>query len=87
MIEEKGATNFDKLCHKLFVSRNNSFARATGVSCGHCGQELTACYCESRLYAVSCYQCKTVALVMANNPIEAARKTFACSQGEGRECE
>ena len=76
---EKGATHFDKLCHKVFAANSNGtdfLSRETGVKCGRCGHELEAYYCESRLYIVECSRCKTKALVMANSSKEAAYKTF-----------
>ena len=75
----KGATNFDKLCHKVFSANGNGtdfLIRRTGVSCGRCGRELEAYYCESRLYVVECHSCETRALVMASSRKEAAYKTF-----------
>lgn len=75
----KGATEFDKLCHKVFAAKGNGadfLSRDTSVSCGYCGCELSAYYCESRLFAVECSCCKTRALVMANSPQQAAYKTF-----------
>lgn len=75
----KGATEFDKLCHKVFAAKGNGddfLRRDTGVSCGYCGCELSTYYCESRLYVVECSCCKTRALVMAGSPKEAAYKTF-----------
>ena len=76
---EYGATEFDKLCHNLFAARDNGVdfhSRNTGVSCGRCGHELVAYYCESRLYMVQCRHCKKRALVMAQSRTEAAEKTF-----------
>ena len=76
---ELGATKFDKLCHKLFTARDNGvdfLSRETGVKCRHCGNELVAYYCESRLYMVQCRHCKIRAVVMAKSRTEAAEKTF-----------
>lgn len=76
---ELGATKFDNLCHKVFSARDNGvdfLSRPTGVSCSHCGNELVAYYCESRLYMVQCRHCQTRAVVMANSRKEAAEKTF-----------
>lgn len=76
---EKGATKFDKLCHRIFSANGNGtdyLSRRTGVKCGYCGYELEAYYCESRLYVVECHHCKTKALAMAGTPAEAAYKTF-----------
>ena len=76
---DKGATIFDKLCHKFFDARDNGvdfLSRTTGVKCIHCGNELVAYYCESRLLMVSCRHCKIRAVVMANSRTEAAYKTF-----------
>ncbi len=92
---ERGATSFDKLCHKVFSANGNGtdfLSRETGVRCGNCGRELEAYYCESRLYVVECTRCKTRALVMAGSPEEAAYKTFGHGvypideMGEGRRC-
>ena len=74
-----GATKFDKLCHKVLGANGNGsdyLSRETGVSCGYCGHELEAYYCEDRLYMVECRRCKTKAMVMAGSPSEAAYKTF-----------
>lgn len=76
---EKGATEFDKLCHKVFAANGNGtdfLRRKTGVRCGACGLELFAYYCENRLYMVECGNCKTRALVMAGSPKDAAYRTF-----------
>lgn len=76
---EKGATKFDKLCHRVFSANGNGtdyLSRRTGVKCGYCGYELEAYYCESRLYVVECHHCKTKAITMAGNLAEAAYKTF-----------
>lgn len=75
----KGATEFDKLCHKVFAANGNGtdfIGRGTGVRCGRCACELDAYYCESRLYVVECHHCKTRALVMASSPEEAAYRAF-----------
>lgn len=85
---EFGVTTFDNLCHKVFATRDNSvdfLSRGTGVKCGHCGNELVAYYCESRLYMVQCRRCKTRALVMANSRKKAAEKTFGRKEGDSRE--
>ena len=76
---ESGATKFDNLCHKFFGARDNGvdfLSRETGVKYRHCGNELVAYYCESRLYMVQCRHCKIRALVMARSRTEAACKTF-----------
>jgi len=76
---EKGATSFDKLCHKLFASNGNGtdyLSKDTGVKCNCCGQELEAYYCESRLFLVECSRCKKKVLIMAGNAKEAAYKAF-----------
>lgn len=77
---EKGATKFDKLCHKVFSAdgeggdfRGNS----TGIQCGRCGRELFNYYCENRLYVIECRSCNVRALVKANAPEEAAYSTLA----------
>lgn len=74
-----GASEFDKMCHKVFNASGNGmdyFSRKTGVCCGDCGHELESYYCEDRLYIVECLRCKKKALVMAGSPAEAAYKTF-----------
>lgn len=73
---EKGATVFDKLCHKVFdANAKNYRARSCGVKCG-CGHALEVYYCESQLFLVECWQCETKALVRARSPKDAAYKTF-----------
>lgn len=75
----KGATKFDKLCHKVFAAEGygaDYLSRGTGVQCGSCGHELYAYYCESHLYLVECHVCGTKALVQARSPQGAAYKTF-----------
>lgn len=81
---EKGATKFDKLCHKVFGANGNGFdylSRGTGVSCRRCGGEILYYYCEERLYLVDCPYCSTKALVMARSAEEAACKTFGHKAG------
>lgn len=73
---EKGATDFDKLCHKVFdANAKNYRARFCGVKCG-CGHSLEVYYCESQLFLVECCRCETKALVRARSPKDAAYKTF-----------
>lgn len=75
----KGATAFDKLCHRIFEAKSNGLdymSRSTGVQCGCCGYELYAYYCESRLFLVECDVCGTKALAQARSPKDAAYKTF-----------
>lgn len=58
---EKGATAFDKLCHKLFAGNGNGtdyLSKETGVKCGCCGRDLNAYYCESSLFLIECHCCK-----------------------------
>lgn len=66
-MREKGATEFDKLCHKVFGASNFSEyrARGSGLSCARCGCELDAYYCEEELWLVQCDCCKVKALVKA----------------------
>lgn len=76
---QKGATVFDKLCHKVFAANGNGkdfLLRRCGVQCGMCGYELDTYYCESRLFVVECRKCNTRALVMAGSAQEAAYSTF-----------
>lgn len=76
-MKEKGATEFDKLCHKVFdANRKDYRVRETGIRCG-CGYELGVYYCEEGLFLVECARCETKALVKARSPKEAAYKTFA----------
>lgn len=73
---------FDKLCHKVFAARDNGvdfLSRNTGVSCGRCGHELVAYYCESRLYMVQCRHCGIKSLVLAGSRKEAAEKICGCA--------
>lgn len=77
-MREKGATEFDKLCHKIFDANVKNYrARYCGVRCG-CGHELEVYYCEEQLYLVECEACENKALVKARSPKDAAYKTFAC---------
>ena len=81
---EKGATKFDKLCHRVFGASGNGYdylSRGTGVSCRRCGGEIQYYYCEERLYMVDCPYCSTKALVMARSAEEAACKTFGHKAG------
>lgn len=72
----KGASEFDKLCHKVFDAAAKSCrARETGIRCG-CGHELEVYYCEDRLYLVECFACETKALVKARSREDAAYRTF-----------
>ena len=75
-----GTTKFDNMVHQIFRAHGNGtdfLSRETGIKCGHCGCELNAYYCESRLYFVECHRCKIKALVEAGSPLEATYKTFA----------
>lgn len=75
----KGATEFDKLCHQVFDGKSNGkdyLSRKTGVSCGRCGCELEAYYCDERMYLVECHRCETKAFVKARSPEQAAYMTF-----------
>lgn len=74
---EHGATEFDKLCHRVFrAGRKERLLRQTGVRCGACGRELQSYYCEERLFVIRCDCCNTVALVKAQSPADAAYCTF-----------
>lgn len=78
-MREKGATDFDKLCHKVFSANGNGtdfLSRRTGQLCRWCGNDLETYYCESRLFVVECPCCKTRALIMASNAQEAAFRAF-----------
>lgn len=80
----KGATEFDKLCHRIFESSGdggNYFARKTLAHCERCGSPLYAYYCEERLYFVECKLCEKKALVKANNRDDAACKAFGKGGG------
>lgn len=85
---EKGATKFDKLCHKVFGANGNGYdylGRDAGVSCRRCGGKIQYYYCEERLYLVECPHCSTKALVMARSAEEAACKTFGHVKNGGGE--
>lgn len=89
-MREKGATEFDKLCHKIFDANVKNYrARYCGVRCG-CGHELEVYYCEEQLYLVECEACESKALIKARSSKEAAYKTFACEvlpvEDMGEEC-
>lgn len=76
-MREKGATQFDKLCHRIFDMNCKDYrARESGLRC-RCGHELEVYYCEERLFLVECAGCETKALVKAGNAREAAYRTFA----------
>jgi hypothetical protein len=75
----KGATAFDKWCHRVFESCGGGkdyFERETLAHCERCGNPLYAYYCEDRLFFVECKFCEKKALVKANNRDDAARKAF-----------
>ena len=74
-LSNKGATIFDKLCHTIYGAEVPKWKQ--GISCGKCGHELTAYYCESRLYVVECDHCGVKCLVVAKNPEQACYKTMA----------
>lgn len=81
----KGASAFDKLCHRVFESSGgggNYFERKTLAHCERCGNPLYAYYGEERLFLVECKFCEKKALVKANNRDDAARKAFG--EGESR---
>ena len=77
-MKDKGATEFDKLCHRVFEAKDGEeyLARKAGAECGNCGTELMAYYCESRLYLVKCDCCGIMALVTASSQSDAAYRTF-----------
>lgn len=75
-----GATNFDKLCHRIYSASGNGqdyLGRAADAICRNCQFPLHVYYCEERLYLVECKTCETKALVTAGNPREACYKTLA----------
>lgn len=75
----KGATDFDKLCHRIFDADSTGkdyLARETGVFCENCGNRVSAYYCEERLFLVECECCEKKVLVKAKNQEDAARKAF-----------
>lgn len=43
------------------------------VRCRACGETLGVHYCEDKVYVVRCKKCKTLTIVKAKNPREAAR--------------
>ena len=75
MANEKGATYFDKLCHKFYDE-----AKPKGYDskcfCRYCGSKIEVCYCEERLFFVRCTGCENLALIKAGNPIQAAVRTL-----------
>lgn len=79
-MREKGATEFDKLCHKVFDANwKNYRAYGSGVKC-RCGCELEVYYCEEKLWLVECEACGTKALVKARDSRKAAYETFATKE-------
>lgn len=76
-MRSKGATHFDKLCHKVFDANVMDYRpRYCGARC-RCGQRLEVYYCEERLYVVKCCDCEVMSLVHARSPRDAAYKTLA----------
>lgn len=78
-MKNNGSTAFDKLCHKVFGSRDGGedyLTRKAGVECGKCGNELMTYYCENRLYLVKCESCGMLALITASSQSDAAYRTF-----------
>lgn len=77
---KKGATKFDRICHKVFEANGEGedfLGNPTGIQCGKCGHELSSYYCEDRLYLIECRCCNIRALVMASSVHQAAYSTFA----------
>lgn len=75
----KGATDFDKLCHRIFDAEAHTMdylSRNTNIRCRTCGFSLSYYYCEERLFLVECEHCHKKALVKARNPKIAAYETF-----------
>lgn len=75
----KGATDFDKLCHRIYdadSSGKDYLTRRTNVFCENCGHRVYAYYCEDRLFLAECECCEKKVLVKASNPNEAASKAF-----------
>lgn len=75
----KGATDFDKLCHRVFDAEAHAMdylSRNTHIRCRICGTSLCAYYCEDRLFLVECEHCHKKALVKAENSRKAAYSTF-----------
>ena len=63
--------NTDQCAHKAFVVL--PYRKPAPAYCRRCGEQLKTAYHEERLYSVACSECKTVTLVKAKNPDEAAR--------------
>ena len=59
--------------HAHAVFGDNLLRRRASAYCRRCGTDLETAYHEERLYSVACPDCKTVTLVKASNPDEAAR--------------
>lgn len=62
----------DDAAHALFDADLIRLDR--NAICMRCGNELATAYHEARLYSVECCNCKTITLVKARNPYEAAEK-------------
>ena len=61
----------DACAHAIYEGKLRR--RPASAYCRHCGTHLETAYHEERLYSVACSECKTVTLVKARNPDEAAR--------------
>lgn len=72
---EKGATYFDKMCHKLYDKPKGQGFQVDG-KCRCCGGSLMTYYCEDSLYLIVCDKCGTLALIKAVSPQVAANLTL-----------
>ena len=73
---EKGATHFDKLCHKIYDEPKGCGFQVDG-ECIRCGGPLLDYYCEERLHLIVCKKCGTLALTKACAPQVAANLTLS----------
>ncbi len=81
MKNEKGANEFDKICHMIYDEASShgvdAVLKKRGIRCSNCGGILETYYCEERLYVVRCEHCRTITLVKAPSPLDAAYRARA----------
>lgn len=73
--KEKGASELDKLCHRIYDHQKQNGLKVSG-ECHRCGGPLSAYYCEERLYLIACEECGTIVLTKACSPQVAANLTI-----------
>lgn len=59
--------------HKAFAAGAHYKNTPEPVYCRNCATRLEVHYCGASLYSVKCWNCNSITLVKASNPIEAAR--------------